>query len=217
MNVTISTRLALIGRALLFNNFRELFAAKLRKELANFAKLCARTGVIPAVRLNVSTDIVFERLLPEIFAEFPMIRFLDYTKALPKHRSALPANYSLCHSFSEKTTAADVEAIVSAGRNVVIAFDSSYAPSRGLWGALPELVRFTDDTGRDFTLPVVNGDRHDLRLPEMDGRGVVVGLHGKSGRSRVDQAIAAGFMVHHVDGRKLRKVSRFIGTAAVHR
>lgn len=217
MNVTVSTRLALIGRAILFNWFRDLFVEKLRNELRNFAKLCARTGVRPAVRLNVSTDIVWERLLAALFDEFPAINFLDYTKALPKHREKLPANYQLCHSFNERTTAADVEAIVSAGRNVVIAFDSAYAPSRGLWGALPRTVRFTDETGRDFTLRVVNGDRHDLRLADMDGRGVVVGLHGKSGRRRVEASVSSGFMLHHAEGGKLRKVSRFIGEVVVSR
>lgn len=217
MNVTISTRLALIGRAILFNWYRSIFVEKLRTELRSFERLCRRTGVMPAVRLNVSTDVVYERQLPEIFAEFPGISFLDYTKALPRHRATLPTNYQLCHSFNEKTTAADVEAIVAAGRNVVIAFDSSYAPSRGLWGALPKSVRFTDDSGRDFTLSVVNGDRHDLRLADMDGRGVVVGLHGKSGRNRVEKAIGAGFMLHHADGEKLRKVSRFVGVVHCHR
>jgi hypothetical protein len=215
MNVTISTRLALIGRALLWNFYREIFAEKLRTELANFAKLCKRTNAIPAVRLNVSSDVVYERLLPDIFADFPMIRFLDYTKALPRHREKLPANYELCHSFNERTTTADVEAIVSAGRNVVIAFDSAYAPQRKLWGALPKYVRFTDAAGRDFTLPVINGDRHDLRLVDMDGRGVVVGLHGKSGKRRVDNSVSSGFMLHHAEGSKLRTVSRFFGTVSV--
>jgi len=167
--------------------------------------------------LNVSTDIVYERLYAEVFPAFPDICFLDYTKALPKHRPTLPANYQLCHSFNEKTTTADVADIVAAGRNVVIAFDSAYAPSRGLWGALPKTVRFTDSAGRDFTLPVVNGDRHDLRLADMDGRGVVVGLHGKSGRNRVGNAVSSGFMLHHPDGVKLRKVSRFVGVVNCHR
>lgn len=217
MNVTVSTRLALIGRAILFNWFRDLFLSKLRAELKNFSKLCRRSRVRPAVRLNVSTDVVYERMFPAIFVEFDEIAFLDYTKALPKHRPTLPANYQLCHSFNERTTTADVAAIVAAGRNVVIAFDSAYAPSRGLWGALPKTVRFTDDSGRDFTLPVVNGDRHDLRLADMDGRGVVVGLHGKSGRNRVEKAVESGFMLHHADGEKLRAVSRFVGVVHCHR
>lgn len=217
MNVTSSTRLALIGRAILFNWYREVFFAKLRGELKNFAKLCSRLHVRPAVRLNVSTDIVYERLFAEVFPEFPETCFLDYTKALPRHRPTLPANYQLCHSFNEKTTTADVADIVAAGRNVVIAFDSAYAPSRGLWGALPKTVRFTDSAGRDFTLPVVNGDRHDLRLADMDGRGVVVGLHGKSGRNRVGNAVSSGFMLHHPEGAKLRKVSRFVGVVNCHR
>lgn len=217
MNVTISTRLALIGRALLWSNFRQLFAEKLFAELRNFEKLCKRTGVTPAVRLNVSTDVVWERLLPELFAEFRGISYYDYTKALPKHRPTLPENYTLCHSFNERTTTADVESIISAGRNVVVAFDSAYAPQRKLWGALPETVRFTDDDGRDFALKVVNADRHDIRLPAIDGRGVVQGLHGKSGRNRVDTAVSSGFMLHHPEGAKLRPVSRFIGSVRVHR
>ena len=217
MNVTISTRLALIGRALLFNWYRDLFESKLRRELTNYSKLCKRLRLIPCCRLNVSTDVVYERLASWLFLEFTMIRFLDYTKALPKHRMTLPANYELCHSFNEKTTTEDVESIVSAGRNVVIAFDSAYAPSRGLWGSLPKYVRFTDSTGRDFTLPVVNGDRHDLRLACMDGRGVVIGLHGKSGRSKVEKAVESGFMIHNPAGAKLRKVSRFEGTVVIAR
>ena len=217
MNVTISTRLALIGRALLWNNFRELFAEKLFRELHNFRKLCDRSGVVPAVRLNVSTDVVWERLLPELFTEFPGIAYYDYTKALPKHRPTLPANYTLCHSFNERTTSADVRSIIDAGRNVVVAFDSAYRPQKKLWGALPESVRFTDDSGLDFSLPVVNADRHDIRLPAVDGRGVVQGLHGKSGRNRVDASVSSGFMLHHAEGARLRPVSRFIGTVHVHR
>lgn len=217
MNVTISTRLALIGRALLWNNFRSLFVEKLFRELSNFDKLCARSGVLPAVRLNVSTDIVWERLLPELFTEFPTLSLYDYTKALPKHRPTLPRNYTLCHSFNERTTSADVRDIIDSGRNVVIAFDSAYAPQRKLWGALPASVRFTNDSGLDFELPVINADRHDIRLTAVDGRGVVQGLHGKSGRSRVDSAVDSGFMLHHAAGAQLRPVSRFIGSVHVHR
>ena len=217
MNVTISTRLALIGRALLWHNFRELFAEKLFREIHNFEKLCSRSGVIPAVRLNVSTDVVWERMLPELFTEFPRVSMYDYTKALPKHRPTLPRNYTLCHSFNERTTSADVRDVIDAGRNIVVAFDSAYAPQRKLWGALPESVRFTNDFGLDFELPVINADRHDIRLPAVDGRGVVQGLHGKSGRSRVDSAVERGFMLHHAAGAQLRPVSRFIGSVHVHR
>ena len=211
MNVTSSTRAALIGRALLWHGHRELFREKLLKELRNFRALCCRSGVIPAVRLNVSSDIVWERQFPELFTEFPDIRYYDYTKALPRHRPTLPKNYQISHSFGERTTTADIADIVASGRNVVIAFDSAYAPQRQLWGALPSAVQFSDDNGRHLKLQVVNGDRHDIRIPELDGRGVVIGLHGKSGRKRVDDAVKSGFMLHHSAGAKLRKTSRFIG------
>lgn len=85
----------LIGRARLYLEFRELFKTKLREEVRKFVKLCKRTGRIPAIRLNVSSDIVWEKIFPELFAEFPEVRWYDYSKALPKHRPILPANYTV--------------------------------------------------------------------------------------------------------------------------
>ena len=217
MNVTRTTRAALVGRARLFLENRAEFVAKLFRELANFAKLCARQNVIPAVRLNVSTDIVWERILPEIFAEFPRMAFYDYTAALPRHRPTTPANYSLSHSWKETTTADDVRAVIEAGRNLVVPFDSAWIPQRGLYGALPESLTVEGGAGGAITLRCVNGERHDLRLPAVDGRGVVVALHGKSGSSRVDDATAAGFMLHHEEGATLRRRMIFRGHVSAFR
>jgi hypothetical protein len=218
MNVTRTTRAALVGRARLFHEHRAGFVEKLFRELANFAKLCARSGVIPAVRLNVSTDIVWERILPELFAEFPRIQFYDYTAALPRHRPTTPANYALSHSWKENTTADDVASIIDAGRNLVVPFDSAWVPQRGLYGALPEALVITGArAARALRLRCVNGDRHDLRLPAVDGRGVVVALHGKSGSARVNNATAAGFMLHHAEGAALRRRMIFRGVVETHR
>jgi hypothetical protein len=217
MNVTRTTRAALVGRAKLFHDHRAEFAEKLFRELSNFAKLCARSGVIPAVRLNVSTDIVWERILPEIFAEFPAIEFYDYTAALPRHRPTTPRNYALSHSWKETTTADDVASIVEAGRNLVVPFDSAWIPQRGLYGALPESLTIEGGARGPIALRCVNGDRHDIRLPAVDGRGVVVALHGKSGASRVDDATDAGFMLHHAEGAALRRRMIFRGMVSAFR
>jgi len=216
MNVTLSTRLALIGRARLYLEFRQLFLEKLREELRNFENLCLRTGRIPAVRLNVSTDIPWEKVAPGIFAEFRRIRFYDYSAYAADVRRTLPANYQLCHSWKEHTTFAYVESVISAGRNIVVPFDSAYAPSRKLFGALPETVVFRcKDTGREIVVSVVNGDKHDFRLSENDGRGVCIGLHGKSGRSKVNAAVDSGFMRHHAEGKTLRRKTVHIGMVVV--
>ena len=216
MNVTPSTRFALIGRARLYMEFRALFLRKLREELRNFEKLCIRTGRIPAVRLNVSTDIPWERVAPDLFAEFRRIRFYDYTAFSADNRAKLPANYQLCHSWKETTRFDFVEATIRAGRNIVVPFDSAYAPSRKLFGALPETVVFRcRETGREIVVSVANGDKHDFRLRQTDGAGKCIGLHGKSGRGKVTAAVESGFMRHHAEGAKLRKRTIFEGTVSV--
>jgi hypothetical protein len=216
MNVTTSTRFALIGRARLYLEFRALFLEKLMGELARFEKLCIRTGRIPACRLNVSTDVPWEKTAPQIFTARRRIRFYDYTAYSPESRNNLPPNYQLCHSWKEHTTFAYVESVIAAGRNIVVPFDSAYAPARGLFGALPRSVVFVDRaTGRQLTIGTVNGDRHDIRRRETDGAGKCVALHGKSGRGKVSAAVDSGFMRHHAEGGKLRRRTIRVGTVVV--
>jgi hypothetical protein len=216
MNVTPSTRFALIGRARLYLEFRELFKRKLRDEVAAFVKLCKRRGRIPAIRLNVSSDIVWERIFPELFTEFPDVAWYDYSKGLPKHRRNLPASYSVSHSWSENTTFADIESIFAVGRNVIMAFDSAYNPQQHKYGALPECVVFRcRETGREIVSEVYNADRQDIRIPALDGRRRVGGLHGKSGNARVENSVKSGFMIHHPDGAELRAQTIFRGRVVV--
>jgi hypothetical protein len=217
MNVTCSTRFALIGRARLYMEFRDLFLRKLREELAAFQRLCIRTGRVPAVRLNVSSDLPFERIFPGLMSEFPRIKFYDYTAwPVAGGRGKLPANYQLAHSWKETTRFAYVESVIVAGRNIVVPFDSAYAPQRKLFGALPERVVFRcRETGLELSVPVVNGDSHDFRMRETDGAGVCVGLHGKSGRGKVTAAVSSGFMRHHAEGATLRRRTIHAGTVVV--
>jgi len=216
MNVTPSTRFALIGRARLYLEFRALFLRKLREELARFERLCIRTGRIPAVRLNVSTDIPWEKSALALFAEFRRIRFYDYTAYSAVVRSTLPPNYQLCHSWKETTTFAYVRETIAAGRNIVVPFNSAYVPSAGLFGALPETVIFENrETGERLAVRVVNGDKHDIRMRQTDGAGVCIGLHGKSGRSKVTAAVDSGFMRHHAEGATLRRRTIHRGTVVV--
>lgn len=216
MNVAPSTRFALIGRARLYLEFRELFKKKLYEEIRAFVKLCARRGRIPAIRLNVSSDIVWEKIFPELFRDFPMAAWYDYSKGLPRHRRDLPANYSVVHSWSEKTTFKDIEDIFAAGRNVIMAFDSAYSPQSHRYGALPESVVFRcKETGREIVSEVYDADRQDIRIPQLDGRRRVGGLHGKSGSARVESAVQPGFMRHHPEGAQLRARTIFRGRVVV--
>lgn len=80
-----------------FHEDRPAFLTQLRKELRLHEKNCIKKGVKPAVRLNVFTDVQWEKLgIPQ---EFPDIFFYDYTKVASRLHK-LPPNYKLMFSYS---------------------------------------------------------------------------------------------------------------------
>jgi hypothetical protein len=120
----------------------------------------------PAVRLNGTSDIPWERLHPEVFERFPDIRFFDYTKVVARMWQFLsgqaderpwPENYHLTFSLSEKNRS-DAQALLRQGGNVAVVF----------WPSVPK-------SWKGFR--VIDGDRHDARF--FDPEGVVVGLSAK--------------------------------------
>ena len=81
------------GKAAWFKDDQTAFLEQLNKELQSFAATCKRQGVKPAVRLNVISDIQWEKLgVPQLH---PDIIFYDYTKL-----GKTPANYRLMFSYS---------------------------------------------------------------------------------------------------------------------
>lgn len=212
-----NTRRAMIERKIFFFERRPEFLAQLREELRAFERSATRAGLRPAVRANVSTDIVWERIAPELFEEFPGISWYDYTKASFRHRPELPNNYALSHSVSELSNYSDIIEAIDNGRNIVVAFNSAYVWGKYInaKGYLPKQLRIVDREGYRPTVVIdcVNGDRHDLRLPIADGRGRCVALRGKGGRKVVAQGVADGFIVDFPGGNKLRNVDRLNGEA----
>jgi hypothetical protein len=87
----------------------------------------------------------------------------------------LPANYFLTFSrdvHNERLA----ERFLSQGGNVAVVFGNGRpATCRGY--------------------PVIDGDRHDVRSPTMDGRGVVVGLTPKGAKAKRDMS---GFIVREI-------------------
>lgn len=157
---------------------RNLFLNILALEIAKLMRSADRKGMKPAVRLNGTSDIVWEKrrfiLFPEVAAVlgregtdivsmFPDVSFYDYTK-IPGR--APPANYHLTFSESE-INAADVAAEMARGRNIASVF-------------------FNDLPGTHLGRPVVNGDEHDYR--PVDAHGVVVGLKAKGTLAKGDRS-----------------------------
>jgi hypothetical protein len=158
-----------IAKTVAYMTQREAFFAKLRGELKRLIKLCKRLKKTPVVRLNVMSDIQWEKVAPWIFTEFPTVRFYDYTKHAARMTAKLPANYHLTFSRSECNEAEALN-VLKAGGNVTVVFK----------GGLPE-------TWNGYT--VIDGDKNDLRIT--DPRNIVIGLKAK-GPGGTDES---GFVV----------------------
>lgn len=160
---------ARISKAQMFLNDKKNFMSQLTKEIMAFERRCRKLEVKPAVRLNGTSDILWER--EGIIGLFPDVQFYDYTK-IPGRMfddDHIPDNYDLTFSRGELTTDTDVAFLTRNGRNVAVVFNE-----------LPE-----EYAGAK----VINGDLHDLRFS--DPKGVIVGLIAK-GPARKD---TSGFVV----------------------
>lgn len=150
-----------------FHNDQAGFLAQLRKELANFDKLCKRQGVRGVVRLNTISDIAWENY--DIPQSFPDLKFYDYTKRV-KRIGKTPTNYGLMFSYSGAPSYKKQVEQMPAGYPMAVVFRDS----------LP-----THFMGR----PVIDGDKSDL--DNLRSGHSVVGLLAK-GKAKKD---TTGFVV----------------------
>lgn len=160
-----------INRTKFYLSKRQEFKEQLFKEIDDFAKYCKKNKQQAAVRLNGTSDIVWERIMPEVFAKFPEVQFYDYTKIVRRLDKVLPTNYHLTFSRSENNEEECKQAL-KLGFNVAAVFNHKKP--------LPK--KYLDNK-------VVDGDKDDLRF--LNKGGVVIGLKAK-GKARKDNT---GFVI----------------------
>jgi len=163
-----------LRKAQMYISDRKYYLTSLRKDLTTFVRRANKNGQQPCVRLNGTTDIQFEKY--GIFDEFPMVQFYDYTKIVKRAYAKLPSNYHLTLSYSEANpdyAASVIKASVDTGTNMAVVFRDKALPT-GFAG-----------------MPVINGDKDDLRF--LDLKGSVVGLYAK-GRAVRD---TTGFVINN--------------------
>lgn len=158
---------------------RETFMSRLVREIESHVKRAGKHGLRPAVRLNGTSDLPWERFkvtrngreYPHVMAAFPQVTFYDYTKFPIRLRPLVAGipNYSLTFSLAESNDA-HARAALDAGVNVAAVFDC------GKREALPATY---------MGAPVVDGDTSDLRF--LDPTGCIVGLRAK-GRAKRDRS-----------------------------
>jgi len=170
-----------------FFDDRPGFLSRLDREIALHVARARVSGLRPAVRLNGTSDISWERVAPGLFDRFPGVMFYDYTKsrarALAAHGAApWPANYDLTFSWSGEN-AAECAEVLAAGGRVAVPF-AGKVPVGGFFNPRGAVLGKTTEA-----FPIIDGDASDLRF--LDGRGVVVGLKAK-GPAKRDRS---GFVV----------------------
>ena len=192
--VTQPVRDAMLRRTKLCHDHPELFLEQLRSEIGKLHAKAYRHKKRLFIRLNGSSDLRFD----QVAEWFPDVEFYDYTKRpdivkrVLSDRSGWPSNYAITYSWSERVDRGLAERYLQAGHNVSVVFDTEYCPQHGRIGQLPGYAML--DGFSEF-YPVVDGDKHDLRHPDFDGRGNIVGLRFKGSRKRMQAAIDAGFVL----------------------
>jgi hypothetical protein len=194
-----TTRNAAIARTRLFFNERQQFIALLFHAITCHIGKCKQLGQSAFVRLNVASDLKWEQLAPELFL-IDNVVYYDYTKIVSRARDyaagKLPKNYHLTYSVSERSDEKTVRQLLESGMNVSLVVDSPYCPQLGIIGKLPTKYTFA---GKAF--PTVDGDKHDIRIPELDGKGRVVLLRSKGGILKTLEGVASGFVRKVAGGR----------------
>lgn len=169
-----SIHLARVAKTVACFEHREAFLAMLHDELDRVVEMGRRKGFVPAVRLNVLSDLMWERIAPALFSSRLDVQFYDYTKHVARMlrwcEGDLPANYHLTFSRSE-TNDADCLRVLAAGGTVAVVFATKELPAT--WNGYP----------------VVSGDETDMRF--RDEQGTVIGLYAK-GTAKDDDS---GFVV----------------------
>ena len=165
---------ARLAKTRIYLDFPSDFMMMLRADIRSHIKRSEAEGLIPAVRLNGTSDVEWETT--GIMQEFPNVQWYDYTKspwrAIAYANGKMPKNYSLVFSRSGSNNRWVQQ--MPKKVNIAVVFDvakGKQLPAKWM--------------GRQ----VVDGDISDARF--LDKKGVIVGLRAK-GKGRHD---TSGFVV----------------------
>lgn len=172
---------ARIARTRFFIEDRDAFMAELIKEIGLFIKRSEKNGLIPVVRLNGTSDIIWEKIPVRseypveafgatIFDVYPDIQFYDYTKIAKRFEWPRPDNYHLTLSYSEATP-----------RYKSLCWTAYKEHDAPLVMVVRDKALKAQCLKRD---DAIDGDLHDLRF--LDPEGCIVYLIAK-GPARHDQ------------------------------
>jgi hypothetical protein len=159
---------ARVVKTLAYHFDKPRFYETVKKSIRSLLVKAKNANRIPVVRLNGTSDILWERTT-DIIQSFPDVQFYDYTKIAKRFLFDIPTNYHLTFSLAEGNDA-DARLALSKGASVAAVFRKDIPVTFDLAGQ---------------TFPCVNGDETDLRF--LDQSGVIVGLKAK-GNAKKDSS-----------------------------
>lgn len=174
-----SVTVARVTKTLAYHFDKPRFIQTVKKSIKSLVTKANNKGFTPVVRLNGTSDILWERNT-DIIQSFPGVQFYDYTKIVQRFNFDMPKNYHLTFSLSESNDK-DAAKALALGVNVAAVFRDTLPGTLTLGGS---------------AYAVINGDTTDLRF--LDAAGVIVGLKAK-GKAKSD---LSGF-VRDTQGNKL--------------
>ena len=191
-------QIARLKRSAFFHTRRSEFWIMLIRDIDRLIRKAHKLGLIPAVRLNGTTDVKWEsqpvvidgvKIADNIMTlysglyDYSQVMFYDYTKwpYAKRPNESLPVNYHLTFSRSESNEDQIAENIAH-GRNVTVVVD---IPSRDHTTPLPATWR---------EIPTYDADNSDYRPNDPAGRVLILRYKSAKASSLAD-AIASGFVV----------------------
>lgn len=165
---------ARIAKTLRFFEERESFMDDIVADIKRLVKRAAKMGMEPAVRLNGTSDIAWEKMAckrdgkiyKNVMEAFSDVQFYDYTKILGRTYALSLHNYHLTFSLSEINDNEAMKALEQ-GYNVAVVMNvKRHEPKPATWDGYP----------------VVDGDETDIRFRDPKG-GHIVALTAK-GKAR---------------------------------
>ena len=162
-----------IRKTILYRDNRKEFMRLLCLDLDKFQAYCIKKDIKPVVRLNGTSD----RDFIAIIKQYPLIQFYDYTKVYNRLDKDLPSNYHITLSYSEKHMGYAGWIKMMTGKhkaNMAVVFRDK--------NKIPATFK---------GMPVIDGDKDDLRFLDPNDQPYVVALYAK-GQAKKDYS---GFVI----------------------
>lgn len=177
---------------------RENFFNQLCKEIAAMVRKSKRKDLVPAISLNGTSDILWEKEkftykeieYNNLMELFPEVNFYDYTKYdISKNRKKLPSNYHLTYSRAGKQKGILVDnweylqGILNSNIDVAIIF------SKTMKNKMLENPTYNN-------YKVIDGDSYNYRTYDVirrEGTGLIVAIEA----ARKTELTKGGFIIQH--------------------